>query len=71
MGVQTQTGGVVGDGLLEVFALDGLVAFDSLGLCHLLFSFLVNSLLFVVEIGLVVFEFLFVGLGGFLGVFGF
>lgn len=61
LGVQTQAGGVVSDGLLEVFALDGLVALDSLGLCHLFSPLLVNRLFLVVKIRLVVLKLLLVG----------
>ena len=71
-GVKIYAGCVISDRLLEVFALDCFIAFDSLGFGHLLASALIVIFLFVVEVRFEVFELIFGGLGVLLGeLFGF
>jgi len=46
--------GVVGDGLVEVFALDGLVSLCSLGLCPFFSLLLIHGVALVLKILLVI-----------------
>lgn len=62
LGVVTDTDGVIGDGLLEVFALNGLIALDSFRLGHFMSSLVIIELLVISKIRLVVLQLLLCGL---------
>ena len=60
VGIHIDAVGVVGNGLVVIFAFDGFIAFHSIFFCSLLFPLLCHFHIFVLEVFLEIIEIIFI-----------